>query len=108
MRVLLKPYFPDSRLTNDNWFIKLVYMKPKNTTVGSFEAKTHLARLLDEVAAGGAVTITRRGRPVARMIAISEHGTASRADAVEKLAQIRAGIPGGASIRELIREGRKR
>ncbi len=36
--------------------------------VGSFEAKTHLARLLDEVAAGGEVVITRRGRPVARLV----------------------------------------
>lgn len=36
-------------------------------TVGASEAKTHLARLLEEVAAGETITITKRGRPVARL-----------------------------------------
>lgn len=31
------------------------------------EAKTHLSRLLQEVEAGQTVTITRRGKPVARL-----------------------------------------
>ncbi len=39
-----------------------------NTEVGAFEAKTHLSRLLDQVEAGGAVTITRHGKPVARLV----------------------------------------
>ncbi len=100
--------FCATRLTIYYWFIKLVYMKSKKSTVGSFEAKTHLARLLDEVAAGGDVTITRRGRPVARIIAVAEHAAASRASVVEKLSQIRAGIKGTVTIRDLINEGRKR
>lgn len=33
-------------------------------TVGAFEAKTHLSALLDRVAAGEEVVITRRGRPL--------------------------------------------
>jgi prevent-host-death family protein len=33
--------------------------------IGAYEAKTNLARLLDEVAAGETITITRRGVPVA-------------------------------------------
>ena len=38
-------------------------------TVGSYEAKTHLPRLLDEVAATREpVTITKNGRPVARLV----------------------------------------
>jgi hypothetical protein len=35
------------------------------STVGSFEAKTKLAELLDKVEAGEIVTIKRRGREVA-------------------------------------------
>ncbi len=35
-------------------------------------AKTHLARLLWEVAAGHEVVITRSGRPVAKLVSIDE------------------------------------
>ena len=38
------------------------------TTVGVHEAKTHLSRLLHEVASGGEVVITSRGREVARLV----------------------------------------
>ena len=37
------------------------------TTIGAYEAKTHLPRLLDEVEAGATVTITQHGREVARL-----------------------------------------
>jgi prevent-host-death family protein len=36
--------------------------------VGVFEAKTHLSSLLDEVEKGGEVTITRHGKPVAKLV----------------------------------------
>ena len=34
-------------------------------TIGAFDAKTHLSRLLEEVRLGKTITITRRGVPVA-------------------------------------------
>ena len=37
-------------------------------TVGAYEAKTHLPLLLDEVERGEEITITRHGRPVAKLI----------------------------------------
>jgi prevent-host-death family protein len=37
-------------------------------SVGVHEAKTHLSRLLEDVAAGHEVTITRRGAPIARLV----------------------------------------
>ncbi len=37
-------------------------------TVGAYEAKTHLSRLLDEVAAGETITITKHGTPVAQLV----------------------------------------
>ncbi|HEX6256917.1 MAG TPA: type II toxin-antitoxin system Phd/YefM family antitoxin [Euzebyales bacterium] len=38
------------------------------TSVGVHEAKTHLSQLLRRVAAGEEITITRRGRDVARLV----------------------------------------
>jgi prevent-host-death family protein len=40
-------------------------------TVGAFEAKTHLAQLLERVERGEEITITRRGRPVARLVPVT-------------------------------------
>ena len=40
-------------------------------SVGVHEAKTHLSRLLDDVASGEEVVITRRGEPAARLVALS-------------------------------------
>jgi prevent-host-death family protein len=41
-------------------------------SVGSYEAKTHLPRLLSEVEKGERITITRRGRPIARIVPAEE------------------------------------
>ena len=39
-------------------------------TVGAFEAKTHLSSLLDRVAEGEEVVITKHGKPVAHVVPI--------------------------------------
>ena len=39
-------------------------------SVGVHDAKTHLSRLLDDVASGEDVVITRRGEPAARLVAV--------------------------------------
>jgi prevent-host-death family protein len=39
-------------------------------SVGVHEAKTHLSRLLDDVAAGEEVVITRRGEAVATLVPV--------------------------------------
>jgi len=39
-------------------------------TVGAFEAKTHLSELLARVEEGEQITITKHGRPVARLTPI--------------------------------------
>ena len=49
-------------------------------SVGTFEAKTHLTRLLERVATGERIIITNRGKPVA-MLVPAEAG--DRADAAE-------------------------
>ena len=43
-------------------------LQPMSTVVNVHQAKTHLSRLLDEVAAGAEVVIAKAGRPVARLV----------------------------------------
>ena len=38
--------------------------------IGAYEAKTHLPQLLDRVARGERLTITRHGKPVAQLIPV--------------------------------------
>ncbi len=38
------------------------------TTTDTYAAKTHLSRLLDQVERGEEVIITRRGKPIARLV----------------------------------------
>ncbi len=77
-------------------------------TVGSYEAKTHLASLLDRVAHGHTITITRHGQPVAKLVPV---GSAKRRDAKAVIAELKTFRRGrkvaGASIRALIEEGRR-
>jgi prevent-host-death family protein len=40
--------------------------------VNVYEAKTHLSQLLDRAAAGEEIVIARAGRPIARLVALSE------------------------------------
>lgn len=59
--------------------------------VGAFEAKTHLSELIAAVEAGETVMITRRGRPVARLVPVEAQST-SRVAAVERIRHLRIGI----------------
>ena len=81
-------------------------------TVGSFEAKTKLAELLDKVEAGETVTITRRGTAVAQLVPIkqADEGELQRALAEEikrwRVGKDRGAKP-GSTIPELIKAGRR-
>ena len=57
------------------------------TAIGAFEAKNKLSELLDRAEAGEEVVITRRGRPVAKLVPIS--GTRDVAKAREAARRIR-------------------
>lgn len=56
--------------------------------VGAFEAKNTLGGLLDQVASGEEIVITRHGKPVARLVPVG--GGADRNAARQALARIRA------------------
>lgn len=79
-------------------------------TVGAYEAKTHLPRLLEEVSRGQKVTITRRGEPVALLVPVPEENSADAATAVEALRRWRDErrlILGAGSVRSVVEEGRR-
>jgi prevent-host-death family protein len=76
-------------------------------TVGAFEAKTHLSALLDRVAAGEEVVITKHGKPVARLVAAHRVDQTRAHEAFAKLKELRKGTTlGGLSWKELRDEGR--
>ena len=79
-------------------------------TVGSFEAKTHLSQLLERVAKGEEFTITKHGKPVARLVPAA--AAKSRLDVRKVIEELKAFSKGntlgkGVTIRELIDEGRR-
>jgi prevent-host-death family protein len=78
-------------------------------TVGAFEAKTHLAALLDRVAKGEKITITRHGVPAAMLVPVGETGARlSHREIVEGLRALRQRVkPGKMSVREMVNEGRR-
>ncbi len=76
-------------------------------TVGVFEAKTHLSTLLDRVATGEEVIITKHGKPVARLVGARHIDRARVDEAFEKLKTLRKGTTlGGLSWKALRDEGR--
>jgi prevent-host-death family protein len=58
-------------------------------TVGAFDAKTHLSALLDRVAAGEEVTITKHGKPIARLVGVQNIERGRINDAFVKLKALR-------------------
>ena len=77
------------------------------TTVAADEAKIQLSELLERVEEGEEITITRRGKPVARLVP-EKPSKEEIKKAIEEIHELRKGITlGGISIKELIQEGHK-
>jgi prevent-host-death family protein len=47
-------------------------------SVNVYEAKTHLSQLLDRAAAGEEIVIARAGRPIARLVPLSDSSSRAR------------------------------
>lgn len=86
-----------------DWFIWRCPIK----TVGSYEAKTHLPQLLERVARGEKITITKHGVPVATLQPAGSTNKITARETIDQLKQFREGRRlDGLSIREMIEEGR--
>lgn len=77
-------------------------------TIGSFEAKTNFSALLERAEHGEQIIITRRGKPVARLVPIAGAREGKVSEAMAKLRELRKGTTlGGLSWKELRDAGRK-
>ena len=78
-------------------------------TVGTFAAKTHLSALLEQVARGEEITITRHGKAIARLVPVDAVSHDRLAHAVAQLKRFRRGrrLGEGLSAKALIEEGRR-
>ncbi|HVB13993.1 MAG TPA: type II toxin-antitoxin system prevent-host-death family antitoxin [Candidatus Dormibacteraeota bacterium] len=76
--------------------------------VGAYEAKTHLSRLLDEVAQGKRFTITKHGVGVAALVPLGPGHHQGVAQVIDNLKRFQMGITlGDQDLRRLIEEGRR-
>lgn len=76
-------------------------------TIGAFDAKTHLSSLLEKVAAGDEVVITKHGKPIARLVRATDADRARADEAVRELRRLRkTATLGGLSWKALRDEGR--
>ncbi|MFM7245853.1 MAG: type II toxin-antitoxin system Phd/YefM family antitoxin [Actinomycetota bacterium] len=81
--------------------------------IGVYDAKARFSELVRAVEAGGEVTITRHGRPVARLVPVGDTAGRERevAEFLARVRALRAGVtdpPTGEEIVRWIREGRER
>jgi prevent-host-death family protein len=80
------------------------------TSVSVAEAKNRLSELLVRVEAGEEISVTRRGRPVARLVAVDPVDDAHQrrtqvTDALQRLAVLRRGVRLGDDLKAVAREG---
>jgi prevent-host-death family protein len=80
---------------------------PRKKTVGAYEAKTHLPALLKEVERGKEITITRRERPIARLVPIRD--STGQEDVWDRILAFhgRIKLPKGETGKDLIVAGRR-
>jgi prevent-host-death family protein len=81
-----------------------------NQQIGAFEAKTHFSQIIDKVAHGADFVVTKRGKPVAKIIPFQKEPEMTWEEALEEFKKLRKnyrGKPGSFNIREAIEEGRR-
>ena len=78
-------------------------------TIGAFAAKTHLSSLLDRVANGEKITITRHGVPAALLVPVGPtEQKLSHKEIVDGMRDLRKRVkPGKMSVRDMVNEGRR-
>jgi prevent-host-death family protein len=76
--------------------------------IGTFEAKNRFGQLLEQVERGEEIVITRRGRPVAKLVPADPGFDRDKARrAVAGILRLSKGVTlGGLKIKDLINEGR--
>jgi len=82
-------------------------------SIGAFEAKTQFSHLLERVAGGERITITRHGVPVARLVPATRPSHDDVTQTITELeafqAEVRLNPPGAEplTVTDLVRDGRR-
>ncbi len=77
------------------------------TTVGAYEAKTHFSQLIERVAKGERIIITRHNVPIAALQSVPPQPAAPPEQIIAQLKAFRRNYRlNGLSLRELKEEGR--
>jgi prevent-host-death family protein len=77
-------------------------------TVGAYEAKTHLPKLLDRVAKGERIVITRHGTPVAVLQPADKEKQIDVGAVIQDMRRSRTAYRlNGLAIKDMIEQGRK-
>ncbi len=79
------------------------------TSISYYEARTHFSELLDQVARGKQILITRRGRPAALLTPPPDEARKDVKQVIGEMKALRRGntLGKGVTIRDLIDEGRR-
>ena len=78
--------------------------------IGAFEAKTHFSKIIDKAERGEDFVITKRGKPVAKIVPFEQKTEMAWEEALEGFKELRKryrGKPGDFNVREAIEEGRR-
>lgn len=76
--------------------------------VGSHEARTNLSKLLDKVAQGQRITVTKQGVPVAVLVPACAQEKADPKEVILEIRALRRKVSlRGLSLRKMITEGRR-
>ena len=78
--------------------------------VGAFQAKTHFSQLLERVAKGEEITITKHDRPVARLVPAGRPSREHVAAIFRQMDALRESLPKSkdkTSLKDLINHGRR-
>jgi prevent-host-death family protein len=81
------------------------------TSISFYEARTHLSELLDQVARGKKILITRHGKPAALLVPPRVQSTKDIREVVREMLEFRdregPTLGGKVTVRDLIEEGRR-
>ncbi|MCL2765624.1 MAG: type II toxin-antitoxin system prevent-host-death family antitoxin [Treponema sp.] len=78
--------------------------------IGAFEAKTHFSQILEKVENGADFIITKRGKPVAKIIPFEQENKMTAEEVINGFRDLRKHYrakPGDFNIREAVEEGRR-
>jgi len=80
-------------------------------SVGTYEAKTHLPRLLSRVEKGESITITKRGKPIAKLVPADADEKMDVQQVIEEMLNYRDQhgpvLGDDLTVRKMIEEGRR-